>query len=142
DSGASWTSVFDTGVGSLVLDATAYGAATVYVGTYFWRAPDAFAAKLDPSGSKVLFATYLGGRQVDTASGIAVDSRGGIYLAGWTVAPDLDAPNGFATRPSARPDAFVAKIDPRNSTALRLSAVNAVYGGATTLTATLSSGGT
>jgi hypothetical protein len=45
---------------------------------------DAFLAKLSPNGASLLYATYLGGSGSDTASGVAVDSGGNVYLTGWT----------------------------------------------------------
>ena len=42
---------------------------------------DAFVAKLDPSGSKLLYSTFLGGAGDDGAAGIAVDAGGNAYVA-------------------------------------------------------------
>jgi hypothetical protein len=42
---------------------------------------DAFVAKLDPTGSKLLYSTFLGGQDQDGAAGIAVDSAGNAYVA-------------------------------------------------------------
>src|ERR1022692_4514754 len=42
---------------------------------------DAFVAKLDPSGSKLLYSTFLGGPSDDGAAGIAVDMAGDAYVA-------------------------------------------------------------
>jgi uncharacterized protein (TIGR03437 family) len=42
---------------------------------------DAFVAKLDPSGAKLLYSTFLGGDNDDGAAGIAVDSAGNAYVA-------------------------------------------------------------
>ena len=44
---------------------------------------DAFVAKLDASGSKLIYSTYLGERGNDVARGIAVDSEGSAYVAGY-----------------------------------------------------------
>ncbi|HEX3747704.1 MAG TPA: SBBP repeat-containing protein [Bryobacteraceae bacterium] len=46
---------------------------------------DAFLFKLSPMGDALLYATYLGGTAADTASGLAIDSGGNVYLAGWTL---------------------------------------------------------
>lgn len=43
---------------------------------------DAFVAKLDPTGSKLLYSTFLGGSADDGAAGIAVDAAGNAYVAG------------------------------------------------------------
>jgi hypothetical protein len=45
---------------------------------------DAFVAKLDPTGTMLLFSTYLGGAGTDQANGIAVDSTGNAYVTGST----------------------------------------------------------
>jgi uncharacterized protein (TIGR03437 family) len=42
---------------------------------------DAFVAKLDPNGAKLLYSTFLGGADDDGAAGIAVDSAGNAYVA-------------------------------------------------------------
>jgi hypothetical protein len=42
---------------------------------------DAFVAKFDPSGSKLLYSTFLGGNADDGAAGIAIDSADNIYIA-------------------------------------------------------------
>jgi len=45
---------------------------------------DAFMAKLGPAGATLVYSTYLGGSGSDTATGIAVDTGGNVYLAGFT----------------------------------------------------------
>jgi uncharacterized protein (TIGR03437 family) len=42
---------------------------------------DAFVAKFDPNGARLLYSTYLGGQDIDGAAGIAVDSAGNAYVA-------------------------------------------------------------
>ena len=55
------------------------------VQTALGGACDAFLFKLTPAGDTLLYATYLGGSGNDTASGIAFDSGGNVYLSGWTL---------------------------------------------------------
>jgi hypothetical protein len=43
---------------------------------------DAFVAKLDASGTHLLYATYVGGSSGDTATGLAVDGFGNAYASG------------------------------------------------------------
>lgn len=50
---------------------------------------DAFVAKLNPSGSQLLFATYLGGYQDDAALAIAIDSSSNVYVAGATLSSNF-----------------------------------------------------
>jgi uncharacterized protein (TIGR03437 family) len=82
---------------------------------------DAFVAKLDPTGSHLLYSTYLGGSAADGALGIAVDSTGAAYVAGGTGSSNFPTTAGSLqttctgcapnTLPSLGPDGFVTKID-------------------------------
>jgi uncharacterized protein (TIGR03437 family) len=85
------------------------------------RFGDAFVSKLDPTGSLLLYSTYLGGSQADEASGIAVDSSGAAYVAGGTQSNNFPITSGAyrTTNPFYNPnqmpadggDGFVTKID-------------------------------
>jgi hypothetical protein len=98
---------------------------------------DAFAAKLGPTGSTLLYATFLGGAADDSGAGIAVDRKRQIaYVAGST------ASNDFPTTPRASDpdyggngDAFVSALDAAgalaNSTYLGGTAADAATGIAT-----------
>lgn len=79
---------------------------------------DAFALKLDPSGSKILYSTYLGGSGADLGQGIAVDNAGRAYIAGYTSSFDFPIANALQPRPGGLFDAFVSVLDP---TGARLS---------------------
>lgn len=79
---------------------------------------DAFVAKLSPMGSLV-WSTYLGGSKSDSASGVAVDQRGNVYLAGSTDSPDFPTfhPLQAAKVPTTTTfrgdsDAFLTKLSP------------------------------
>ena len=50
---------------------------------------DVFVAKLNPAGSSLLYATYLGGSGIDTASAIAIDAAGNAYVVGSTFSTDF-----------------------------------------------------
>jgi hypothetical protein len=77
---------------------------------------DAFIAKIAGDGSRVLYATYFGGRGVDEARGMAVDAAGNAYVTGVTQSTDF--PTAKAIQSSCKLDAskkcngeaFVAKI--------------------------------
>jgi len=56
-----------------------------------------FVAKLNPTGSALLYSTYLGGSQIDQANAIAVDGSGDAYVAGFTSSTD------FPTCPTKQP---------------------------------------
>jgi uncharacterized protein (TIGR03437 family) len=55
---------------------------------------DAFVAKLNPSGSQLLFSTFLGGNQDDAALGIAIDSSSNVYVAGATLSHNFPTTPG------------------------------------------------
>jgi hypothetical protein len=80
---------------------------------------DATVAKLDPSGSTLIYATYLGGSGADGAECIAVNSAGEVYVAGGT--QSLDFPTVNALQPNlgslqnGEGNAFVAKLDATGS---------------------------
>lgn len=46
--------------------------------------PDAFVTKLDPTGSSLVYSTYLGSSQNDVGSGIAINTAGEMYIVGST----------------------------------------------------------
>ncbi|QQR74456.1 MAG: SBBP repeat-containing protein [Holophagales bacterium] len=52
-------------------------------------ASDVFVTKLDPSGTSLIFSTYLGGSGIDTASALALDARGNLWIAGTTSSPSF-----------------------------------------------------
>jgi hypothetical protein len=52
---------------------------------------DAFAAKLNASGSAMEWATYLGGSQSESANSLAVDPSGALWVAGATASPQFPA---------------------------------------------------
>jgi hypothetical protein len=50
---------------------------------------DAFTAKLDPTGSSLLYSTFIGGSNYDSALDIAVDGLGNAHLCGETQSTDF-----------------------------------------------------
>jgi hypothetical protein len=76
-------------------------------------AADAFVTKLDPTGSNLVYSTYLGGNATDRAFGIAVDSARDVYVTGAAASANFPTTVG-AFQPSYRGgsfDAFVTKLD-------------------------------
>jgi len=65
---------------------------------------DAFVLKLDPTGSSLVYSTYLGGSNSDFAESIDVDGNGQAYVAGRTESfdfPGLGEPSGPACQTTA-----------------------------------------
>lgn len=102
----------------------------------------AFVAKLDASGSKLTFVTYLGGSGAsDIVHGIALDSSGNIYAAGTTGAADFPVTAPFThTGVGVGGDsgAFLVKLDPAGAHA----AYSAVLGGTAPIAGSAFSGAT
>ena len=73
---------------------------------------DAFLAKLNATGSALIYCTYLGGSGLDTASAVAVDATGSAYVTGSTFSTDFPTKDPFQSVKGAQQDAFVAKINP------------------------------
>jgi hypothetical protein len=78
---------------------------------------DGFLAKLTPSGSQLIFSTFLGGGGADQINGMSVDpsaARGAIYLTGETASTDFPVSAGTATQASlgGGSDAFVVVLNP------------------------------
>lgn len=83
---------------------------------------DGFVAKLDPPGTRLVYATFLGGSLDDAVNAIAVDGDGNAYVAGETYSPDYPSLNGFQPVKSgfrlvnsSLGNAFVTKLDATGS---------------------------
>ena len=78
---------------------------------------DAFVLKLNPTGSALVYSTFLGGAtSIDDALGIAVDAGGNAYVAGETSSTDFPTTAGaFRRTNSGGDDAYVAKLNPTGS---------------------------
>jgi len=86
--------------------------------TYGGGGTDAFVMKLDPTGTQLLFSTFLGGSSDDRALDCRRDASGAIYIAGATAS--LNFPTVAALQPTfgGVRDAFLTKMDEDGSTLL------------------------
>jgi hypothetical protein len=76
---------------------------------------DGFVAKLKPDGTGLVYAGYIGGTGIDSATGIAVDGSGAAYVAGYTEsAPTNSFPavTGPSTVYGGSGDTYIAKVRP------------------------------
>ncbi len=69
-----------------------------------WGVP--FVAKIDPTGTKLIYATPIGGLQ-GSAGGVAVDSAGNAYVTGGSLAAGFPGISGTPTG-----GAYLIKLDP------------------------------
>ncbi len=65
---------------------------------------DGYVAKLDRTGTRIVYATYLGSPGQDEIDSAAVDARGHLYVSGF-------AANGFPTTPGAYDTTFNGAAD-------------------------------
>ncbi len=91
------------------------------------REKDIFVAKLDPTGSELLYLTFFGGTQCAVGAGctqivsevawaIAVDDAGNAHVTGHTQAGDFPTVNALQSAFSGgRADGFVVKLDSTGS---------------------------
>ena len=82
---------------------------------------DAFVTKLNATGSALVYSTYLGGSDIDSGSGIAVDSSGNAYVTGGTTSTNFPKVNAFQSSYGGVGggccfgDAFVTKLNATGS---------------------------
>jgi len=81
-------------------------------------AGDVFVAKISPTGSSLLYSTYLGGGNDDRGIGLVVDSNGFIYVTGWTESTDFPTLNPIYGSNQGGRDVFVTKLNPTGSSML------------------------
>jgi hypothetical protein len=86
---------------------------------------NAFVTKLNSTGTALVFSTYLGGSGVsgklDTATGVAVDSSGDVYITGSTPSTDfpIKTQSAYQVVNNGTPgNCFLTKLDPTGSTLL------------------------
>lgn len=73
---------------------------------------DGYVTKLDPTGSTLLYSTYLGGSNFDFTTSIAIDSSGNAFVTGQTNSTDFPVTSG-TYQPSLLGglNAFVTKLN-------------------------------
>ena len=77
----------------------------------FGGAGDAFVAKINPSGSALVYSSYLGGSGLDMGNGIAVDSSGNAYVTGNTDSTNFPTANAIQPTLAGPTNVFITKIN-------------------------------
>jgi hypothetical protein len=85
-------------------------AGAVFQPTYGGGNTDSFVAKLDPTGTLLVYSSYLGGTNAELATGIAVDTSGSAYVTGQTCSDDFPLANPLQAVPGGNCDAYIAKV--------------------------------
>jgi hypothetical protein len=103
--GYTYDTTFPTTTGALKKTTTAYGTG--------------FVTRFNPTGTALIFSTYLGGSGSDKPEAIKIDASGNPTIAGDTTSADFPVTTGvfMKTDPNASPysgntSGFVAKINP------------------------------
>ena len=71
---------------------------------------DAFVCKLNPSGTALVYSTFIGGSDADAAAGVAVDLAGNAYVVGNTLSTDFPTVAPLQAVKGGSLDAFITKI--------------------------------
>ena len=100
--------------------------------TYRGGQVDAFLVKLNPQGNAIVFSTYLGGTNFDHPEGVAVDSAGNVWVAGYTASADFPTASALQSALRGPADGFVTKFDSQGrvafSTYLGGTGPDVIYG--------------
>ena len=78
----------------------------------------AFVAKLDATGSQLIYADYIGGSSEDDGYAIALDSLNQVYITGSTASPDFPLVHAFQKVYPGGFNAFLAKLSSDGSSLL------------------------
>ncbi|MEO7142313.1 MAG: SBBP repeat-containing protein [Bryobacteraceae bacterium] len=98
--------------GNIVIAGETYSAALTPNNPALRSNKDAFVVKLNPSGTAVLYSTFLGGSQSDSARAIAVDAIGNAYVAGITTSSNFPTtPGAYQTAYGGQEDGFAFKLN-------------------------------
>ncbi len=82
-----------------------------------YNSHDGFVAKVNASGSALVYSGYIGGSDWTGCCGVAVDASGNAYVAGYTFADETAFPvrGGPDLTWNGDRDAFIAKVNPAGS---------------------------
>lgn len=73
---------------------------------------DAFVTKLHPSGSSLVYSSFLGGSETEFTADIGVDATGGAWIAGYTDSDDFPLRRPLQSTIRGFTDAYVTRIAP------------------------------
>lgn len=76
---------------------------------------DAFVAKLNASGSALVYSTFIGGTSTDIAASIAIDNSGNAFITGNTFSTDFPVLNALHPTLTGGADAFITELNSSGS---------------------------
>lgn len=111
DGGATWNQS-NSGLTRLFINSVTLdpgNPAILFAGAYVFS--DCFVARLNSTGSGLLYLRNFGGESNESAAAVAVDSDGSAYVGGNTASTDFPVLNAFQSTPSKFGDAFLTKLN-------------------------------
>jgi hypothetical protein len=76
---------------------------------------NAFVTKLNPTGTRVLYSTLMGGSNDEEALALAVDAQGNAWVTGFTESDDLPTIRPLGTTLRGERDTFLTKLAPNGN---------------------------
>ncbi|HEX8190250.1 MAG TPA: SBBP repeat-containing protein [Pyrinomonadaceae bacterium] len=73
---------------------------------------DGFVAKLNASGSALVYSSYLGGASTESGRSVALDAAGAAYVTGGTNSTDFPVKNALQPAKKGAEDVFLTKVAP------------------------------
>ena len=87
---------------------------------------DIFITKMNPTGTGLVYSTYIGGNNDDISWGISVDSIGNAYIAGRTLSSNFPLTAGALD--STNTGVFLSKLNASGSNLLYSTFIGSGYG--------------
>jgi hypothetical protein len=86
---------------------------TSFNGEGVW-AGDVFLTKLNPTGTEIVFSTFIGGEVEETVGteGVRLDSKGNIIIVGTTLSHDFPLTEGVIDKETPQWHGFISKFSP------------------------------
>ena len=76
---------------------------------------DAFVTEVNPTGTGLVYSTYLGGSAANAGEAIAVDAQGDAYVTGYTYSTNFPTQSAWQSDSGGGSDAFVTEFSPGGS---------------------------
>jgi len=76
---------------------------------------DVFVTKFNPSGTSLIYSTYLGGFNNDFCESLAVSSSGNAYVTGYTNSPNYPTLNPVQANNAGTQNIFMSQLDPNGN---------------------------
>lgn len=76
---------------------------------------DVFVTKMNPTGSALIYSTFLGGAGEEVGMNMALNAQGEVYVTGYTESPTFPTANAVQPNISGGFDAFLTKLNASGS---------------------------